>query len=133
MIFFYFFITSFLFIIAFPFLAVALKKDIFLRLGLKIPMKKHTIWFHAASVGEINAIKPLILTMLKQFPNQRMALSVTSKTGLENAAKISPKLSVFMYPLDLFFLIGKVFSKLQPQCIVLMETEWWPSMLYYAK
>jgi 3-deoxy-D-manno-octulosonic-acid transferase len=117
----------------FPILAIFFKKDIFPRLGLNIPSKKETIWFHAASVGEINAIKPLILKMLKQFPNREMALSVTSKTGLENATKISPKLSVFIYPLDLFFLIGRIFSKLQPQCIVLMETEWWPSMLYFAK
>jgi 3-deoxy-D-manno-octulosonic-acid transferase len=129
----YFFLSSFFFAVLFPVLFILYKKEVLSRLGFHIPLKKNVIWFHAASVGEINAIKPLLIKMIEKFPERNVVLSVTSQTGRENAAKISPVIDVFIYPLDLFFIMYRIFAKMQPQCIILMETEWWPSMLYFAK
>src|SRR5688572_1670647 len=61
------------------------------RLG-KYPEFKHdgrdVIWLHCVSVGETNAARPLVDALRNQFPDHRLVISTTTKTGQELAKKI---------------------------------------------
>jgi 3-deoxy-D-manno-octulosonic-acid transferase len=59
-----------------------------------------SIWIHAASVGEVNAIKPLLNKLLNKYPEKHFVLSTVTKTGRDIANKISPKLKTFFFPLE---------------------------------
>jgi len=91
------------------------------------------IWIHAASVGEVNAVKPLIIELLTKFPSRHFVFSTMTSTGQQAAKNISPKLTVFYFPLDFLFPMKRIFNRLKPEMIVLVETELWPNMLLQAK
>lgn len=50
--------------------------------------KKHCIWVHAASVGEIVATSPLIREFRKEFPKTPILVSVVTTSGYEMANRI---------------------------------------------
>ena len=126
---FYHLITTVIFFLSFPILILWKKDEILSRLGEKIPSLSNSIWFHAASVGEINALKPLILEVMKSNSTNPVIVSTMTKTGKQAAQKINSKIFSFLYPIDLWIFISPLFKKLKPKLIILMETELWPSML----
>lgn len=91
------------------------------------------IWVHAASLGEVNAIKPLIKELLTRYPNRHFVLSTMTSTGFQSASNISPKLENFYSPLDFPLPMSRAFKRLKPEMIILVETELWPNMLFQAK
>ena len=56
-----------------------------------------------------------------------------TSTGLEAAKKISPKLAVSLFPIDASFIQRRFFNAINPELIILVETEFWPNMLHIAK
>ncbi|MGI8670292.1 MAG: 3-deoxy-D-manno-octulosonic acid transferase [Aridibacter sp.] len=100
------------------------------RLGFLPEFKKDSrpvIWVHCVSVGETNASLPLIDKILKHFPNYRLVVSTTTKTGQELAKKLFADKAdlVFYFPFDWRFSVRKVLRKIQPNIILIMETELW--------
>ena len=91
------------------------------------------VWIHAASVGEVNAVKPLINQLLQKYSHKDFFMTTMTSTGLEAAKKISPKLAVSLFPIDVSFIQRRFFNKINPELIVLIETEFWPNMLHIAK
>ncbi len=55
-------------------------KRIFELLGFYKEKTDNCIWFHGASVGEVNALKPLICEFIKQHPNETVVLSTMTTT-----------------------------------------------------
>ncbi|MCF7913345.1 MAG: 3-deoxy-D-manno-octulosonic acid transferase [Candidatus Cloacimonetes bacterium] len=102
------------------------------RLGWGIP-KMNSIWFHAASMGEVNALKPLLEDFTRQHGAERIILTTMTATGLATARKIDLPIQTAYIPLDLPILISIFIRRLSPSLIVIMETEFWPQMLYQAK
>src|SRR5688500_9973788 len=78
------------------------------RLG-NYPEFKHdgrpVIWLHCVSVGETNAARPLVEQIRKQFPDHRLVISTTTKTGQELAQKIFADKAdaIFYFPFDFKF------------------------------
>lgn len=103
------------------------------RLAINYPRTHYQIIVHAASVGEINGIKQLLIDILETHPNLRILLTTNTKTGRHNAQNIHPRLDVMLSPLDLMHLRLKQFRFSQPQLILIAETEIWPSLLFAAK
>ncbi len=104
-----------------------------MRFGTSISQLKNCIWIHAASVGEVNAVKSLIIALLNKHVNKTFILSTMTKTGLESAMQIHPKLITTLFPLDFDFIMKRAFRMLNPELVILVETEFWPNMLYQAK
>jgi 3-deoxy-D-manno-octulosonic-acid transferase len=106
------------------------------RLG-KVPARLRVssmpaIWVHAVSVGEVLAVSELVRKLTERFPKYRVVVSTTTVTGQKLARKHFGENSVFYFPLDLAFAVRPYFSALQPQLIVLAETEFWPNFLRLA-
>ena len=91
------------------------------------------ILFHAASVGEINAIRPLLQKLLAQLTDKTISVTTTTITGKKQAQKISDKLQVFLSALDIKHLRYKQLDAIHPGLICIVETEIWPNLLLWAK
>jgi len=109
------------------------------RLGfISIPHNnKKTIWFHAASVGEINALTPLFETFIEAYGKQYyVVISTMTVTGHERAKILAEKhrenIFTILLPIDVPFAVKKAIRKISPHILVIAETEIWPVLIHYA-
>ena len=102
--------------------------------------KKADIWIQAASAGEAYLAVHLVKALEPRQPT-RVLLTTTTSQGMDilsDAFKESfktPGLSVRIewVPFDMPELIEKAVAAIDPDLMVLVETELWPAMLYYLK
>jgi 3-deoxy-D-manno-octulosonic-acid transferase len=85
------------------------------------------IWLHAVSVGEVLSAGRLISELKAALPEYRLLISTTTLTG-QTRARFGEE-NVFYFPLDLGFAVRSYLGALQPQLLILVETEFWPNML----
>ena len=93
---------------------------------------RRVIWVHAVSVGEVLAVSRLVEEMRGRLPQHRVVVSTTTDTGQALAVKRFGPENVFYFPLDFAFAIWPYLQTLQPELIVLAETEFWPNFLRLA-
>jgi 3-deoxy-D-manno-octulosonic-acid transferase len=93
---------------------------------------RRVIWVHAVSVGEVLAVSGLVEQMSHSFRRHRVLVSTTTDTGQELARKRFGEANVFYFPLDFAFAIRPYLRALQPELVVLAETEFWPNFLRLA-
>lgn len=96
---------------------------------------KDTIFFHAVSVGEVNAVEALVKRTREEFPNSNIVLSTTTRTGQEIAKKkLNDTVDTITYfPFDFFFSVNAFLNAVKPNRIIIAETEIWPDFVYLAK
>ncbi|MCD4828445.1 MAG: 3-deoxy-D-manno-octulosonic acid transferase [Candidatus Cloacimonetes bacterium] len=102
------------------------------RLGRGLPSLLGCVWIHAASVGEVNAVRPLIEAMRRQWPQRPLLLTTMTTTGLVQAARLEG-VQAHLVPLDMPLVVAKAFRRVRPDMLVLVETELWPEMLRQAR
>jgi 3-deoxy-D-manno-octulosonic-acid transferase len=102
------------------------------RLAIGYPRKHFDIIVHAASVGEINGIKQLLLELLNTHPDMCILLTTNTKTGRNSCQEIHPRLFAVLSPLDIFHLRKKQIMLSAPSLILIAETEIWPTLLFIA-
>ena len=93
---------------------------------------KRFIWIHAVSVGEVLAISELVCQLRSEYPEYRVVVSTTTDTGQKLAATRFGADSVFYFPFDLALCVKPYFDALQPELVVVAETEFWPNFLRTA-
>lgn len=107
------------------------------RLGIFLaPLRKGGLWIHAVSVGESMAAVPLIRELQKRFPNMPITVTSTTPTGymrIENIFKDKSKLFHIYFPYDLPGCLTRFLDRVQPDLLILMETELWPNCLWICK
>jgi 3-deoxy-D-manno-octulosonic-acid transferase len=88
-------------------------------------------WCHAASVGETNAILPLIGALIEARPDLRVLLTTGTVTSAQLAAGRLPPGAVHQYvPLDAAEFVGKFLDYWRPSLAVFTEQEIWPNLLF---
>ena len=98
-----------------------------------------TILIHFSSVGEFNLSKELIERILENTKiekKQKIILSVMTDTGFETVSKKYSKnrnVKIFYFPLDDFFAIKKIYKKYKIDQTIVIETEIWPNLYYFAE
>ena len=90
---------------------------------------RRLIWIHAVSLGEVLAVGGLVERMRSAFPQHRVVVSTTTDTGQDLARKRFGEQNVFYFPMDFAFAIRPYLRALQPELVVLAETEFWPNFL----
>jgi 3-deoxy-D-manno-octulosonic-acid transferase len=90
------------------------------------------LWIHAVSVGETRAVMPLIKSLKKRFPGHALVLSNVTETGHEVAESIAELDLCFYFPYDFPFSVERVFRRIDPDLIVIVETEIWPNFMRLA-
>jgi 3-deoxy-D-manno-octulosonic-acid transferase len=87
------------------------------------------LWFHAASVGEVQGLQPIIAALHDRFPSRPVVLSTFTPVGKALAWKVVPQAErVFLLPVDLPWTVGKMVRRLRPSALVVQETELWPNL-----
>ncbi len=96
--------------------------------------KPHGIWIHAVSVGEVVAATPLIIALLAKDPALTITVTTTTPTGAQRLHQsLGAKVIHYYLPYDLPWAIRALIKHIQPQCLINMETELWPNVLYVCK
>jgi 3-deoxy-D-manno-octulosonic-acid transferase len=92
------------------------------------------IWIQAVSVGEILAIGPL-LQRLKQSGRAEVVLTTTTSTGYAIAKERyrETAAAVMYFPLDFWLFSRRAWNRIQPDVVVLAESEVWPEHLWQAE
>ena len=91
---------------------------------------RKVIWLHAVSVGEVMAATELVRALRGQMPDWVIAISTTTETGQHLAReRFGSHSPVFYMPLDFAALMRRYLRVLQPQMVVLMESELWPNLI----
>jgi 3-deoxy-D-manno-octulosonic-acid transferase len=126
-------VLNFLFLFGWPFLLKRMgRREFITRLGIVPPRLREPIWVHAASVGEVNAVKPFLAVLREQYPGHPLLITVMTPAGLETARQIQPPIESAILPMDLAYLIRRWFIRIRPRALILMETELWPNLLRIA-
>ncbi len=109
------------------------KGNISSRLGYfgKVP-DRDLIWVHAASVGEVKAVIPLLAELKQKEKSRVIMISTLTDAGQEEARKISHAHGTMFLPLDFPFLLIPLFLRLKPEKLILVETELWPNLIMIA-
>jgi 3-deoxy-D-manno-octulosonic-acid transferase len=103
------------------------------RARLSAPQPGQTVvWVHAVSVGEVLGAAPLIAQLRAALPAGRVYVSTTTKTAQEIARARFGAETVFYFPADFAFAVRAWLRFLKPSLIVLIESEFWPRMLFEA-
>jgi 3-deoxy-D-manno-octulosonic-acid transferase len=91
-------------------------------------------WFHAASVGEVNAALPVIDTISARHPEVSVLLTTATVTSAQLARDRLPKGAVHQYvPLDNQGYMRRFLSHWRPDLAVLVESEIWPNLVLETK
>ena len=90
------------------------------------------IWVHAVSVGEVLAVSRLI-PLLREQTGKRVVVSTTTVTGQALAREKFGDENVFYFPFDFAFAIRPYLRALEPELVVLAESEFWPNLLRMSR
>lgn len=92
------------------------------------------LWIHCASVGEVQAARPLVNALLDDMPGYRVLVTTMTATGLKQAEGAFGKRAVVsLIPLDSKLFLGRVFRRIRPAVVLVFETELWPQFLRMAR
>jgi len=92
-----------------------------------------SIWIHAVSVGEVLASRILVEPLKKRFPKHRIFLSTSTVAGNAVARqRVHGIDGLFYAPFDFPSPVRKVLDTLQPDLLVIVETELWPNLIHEA-
>jgi 3-deoxy-D-manno-octulosonic-acid transferase len=117
------------------------RKGLGMRLGI-LPREVRTqawlsegsLWVHAASLGEVNAIAPVVRELLPKLPRQALIFTCTTTAGREQAQRLFPQAAAcLLMPIDLPWVLAAWFRRFKPRLLVVAETELWPNLLRQAK
>lgn len=102
-------------------------------LGLVTPASTpNPLWVHAVSVGETLAVTPLLKALHQQYPDTPIVLTTTTRTGADQAARLGNLVEHRYAPLDYPFAVKQFLKRIQPQALIIMETELWPNLLHHC-
>lgn len=101
------------------------KEDLAKLAGRKI------IWFHAASVGEVQALAPVLREMKGMKKDYGMVVTTTSVNGMKKIQKelAEDVLYSCLLPVDLGIFMDGFIKKINPETVVIVETEFWPNLI----
>ncbi len=93
------------------------------------------LMFHGVSVGEVIALENLIKLTRETFKEAKILITTGTKTGQEIAKKKYGEIAdcITYFPFDIPICTKSFFKKVNPDVILMAETELWPFFARYAK
>jgi 3-deoxy-D-manno-octulosonic-acid transferase len=105
------------------------------RLGRLAPAERTTasggraIWLHAASVGELVAVRPLLARLRERFSGRLYVVSTLTRTGLALARGLPEAHLALLFPLDAPSTVRRLLGNFELDAFLFTETEIWPVFL----
>jgi len=93
------------------------------------------IMYHGVSVGEVIALENLIKKTKEEFPDYKIVVTTSTKTGQEIAHKKYDNIADFVtyFPFDIPFCVYSFLNKIKPTVALIAETELWPVFSFFCK
>jgi len=93
------------------------------------------IWFHAASVGETQALIPVVRELAAINSDYAFLATTTSTNGRDRIKKELQGMLAHacLLPADFNFIIKPFMKKIKPSMLVIVETELWPNLVSAAR
>ncbi|MGH7934266.1 MAG: 3-deoxy-D-manno-octulosonic acid transferase [Candidatus Binataceae bacterium] len=86
------------------------------------------IWVHAASVGEVEAVRGIIVGLQNEFQNLTAVVTTMTAAGREAARRRIPGVSAcLLAPLDCKSSVRAFLAAVRPHLVLIAETEIWPN------
>lgn len=105
------------------------RKEVFDILQQTVSTSDHTIWFHAASLGEYEQGLPVMEMVKAKFPNHKIVLTFFSPSGYE-VRKNNSIADVTVYlPLDTAANAKQFLKLVHPELVFIIKYEYWPNYL----
>ena len=93
--------------------------------------KKPLVWVHSASVGEVEAILPLVRALLDQ--DEAVLFTSFTASGYKTIRRnFADRVEAGIIPVDFVWFCRRFFHRYPIKLCLLMETELWPELLYQA-
>jgi len=100
-----------------------------LRPALRAEPSRQTVWLHGSSAGEIDLLRALT-GQIEQLPGDyRIVISAFAVSGFTAAKRAFPEHTVIYFPLDFSPIVRRFLRVIEPQLIVLVESELWPNFI----
>lgn len=95
--------------------------------------KGQLVWVHAASVGETNAVLPIIKALLDAHPQTHLLLTTGTVTSADIAAQRLPERALHQYvPLDVPRYVERFLDHWRPNIAIFTESDIWPNLVLSA-
>ena len=92
------------------------------------------IWIHAVSVGEVQAIAPLVRLLLERHPDRALTITTTTPTGSDQVRRLFGDQVCHSYmPYDLPRFLNRFLDTVQPRHFLMVETEVWPNLMQVCR
>ncbi len=113
----------------------AYRQRIFERFGFyKKKYPQNVIWFHAVSVGESEALFPLIRLIQSRQPQTQILITTTTPTGSARVqAVLGDSVQHVYLPYDLPDVVTRFLKTFKPKIAVIVETEIWANLFHACK
>lgn len=99
------------------------------RLGLFSRQPSVSYWLHAASVGEVNAIAPLVRLLRQRYPQRSLLITTNTPTGADTVERqFDGEVTHAYLPLDWPMAVQRFLCAFRPRCALIVETELWPNL-----
>lgn len=108
------------------------KETLLQRFGFVSPITEpRLIWVHAVSAGETNAAAPLVNRLLAA--GHKVLITTMTPTGRERVERLFGNRVYHTYaPYDLPTAVNRFISRTGAVSLVIVDTELWPNMIWYA-
>ncbi len=96
------------------------------------------VLIHSVSMGETLAAIPLIKKLMAAYPELSFIITTTSPTGSAEVVKafsdhLNGRVQHCYLPFDISVCVKRFLRQVQPKLCIIMETELWPNLVYFAK
>jgi len=94
------------------------------------------IWFHVASIGELNSVVPIVKNFLNNNKDLNILITtVTLSSGkiFENEFKNQENIIHKYFPVDVPHLIKNFIEKWNPSLVIFVDSEIWPNCISQIK
>lgn len=114
--------------------APAYRQRLWERLGFGSVRSNHSIWIHCVSLGETIAATPLIKALKSLYPQHDIIITNMTPTGSARVKSTFGDSVLNCYiPYDVPDAIQRFIKRINPQILVVMETELWPNLFAACK
>ena len=93
---------------------------------------KDIYWFHAASLGEYEQIKPILSGLKEIEPESQFVLSFFSPSGFNFVDDKEVDCKIYL-PFDFKWIVKRYLKKINPRKIILAGYDVWPNLIWVAK
>ena len=102
---------------------------------IKKKSKKRLIWFHAASIGEIKSIIPVVKKLNKgeKFDFLITTTTLSSANLIERDLLIEKNVIHRFFPIDKYSLVSRFLDGWSPHLIIFVDSEIWPNFILEIK